>query len=151
VTAGGDPRSKFDPSAHCRGAVGAQTLGQAVTDPSLRILVFDLPPLLRDLVQRALNGNEDITSVVAEASELERMVAETRPDVVIVPLGPEGLQAESRRFLEERSRVRVLGIGLRDGRAALYELRPRRSDLGEVTPDELAETVRAAVARELTV
>jgi DNA-binding NarL/FixJ family response regulator len=122
-----------------------------VSDVSLRILVFDLPPLLRDLVQRALAGNEDITSVVAGASELERVVAETNPDVVIVPLDADGLRAESRRFLEERARVRVLGIGLRDGRAALYELQPRRSELGDVAPDELADTVRAAVARELTV
>jgi DNA-binding NarL/FixJ family response regulator len=122
-----------------------------VSDPSVRILVFDLPPLLRDLVQRALDDYDGITSVVAEASELELVVTRTKPDAVIVPLDDGGLRAESRRFLEERARVRVLGIGLRDGRAALYELQPRRSDLGEVAPDELAETVRSAIARQLTV
>ncbi len=133
-----------------------------VSDASLRILVFDLPPLLRSLVERALAADEDIASVVANAGrlergadadtgELERMIAATKPDVVIVPLDPEGLRADTRRFLEERARVRVLGIGLRDGRTALYELQPRRSDLGEVTPDELPARVRQALARELTV
>lgn len=130
--------------------------GRAQTRPALsdalcRILVFDLPPLLRDLVRRALDGNADMTSLVAEAGQLEPAVAASRPDAVIVPLDDEGLPAESRRFLEDRARVRVLGVGVRDGRAVLHELRPERSELGEVAPADLPRLIRQAVGRKAAI
>jgi DNA-binding NarL/FixJ family response regulator len=122
-----------------------------VSRTPFRILVFDLPPLLRDLVRRALDSSDDIASTTATADALEEAVAAAKPDAVIVPLEDASLSGESRRFLEERARVRVLGLGLRDGRAVLYELRPERSELGEVSPDEFAQAVRAAVSREVRV
>lgn len=126
-------------------------LARYVPDAPLRILVFDLPPLLGDLVQDALDAKDGITSVRAGAGELEQAVATERPHAVIVPLEEAQLLAESRRFLEERTRVRLLGISLRDGRAVLYELRPNRAELGEVSPDELADVVCKAVAQKVRV
>jgi hypothetical protein len=116
----------------------------------LRILVFDLPPLLSDLVRRALDSNRDIVSISAKAGGLERAIAESHPNAVIVPLD-DGLLTETREFLEDRARLRVLGISFRDGRSVLYELRPSRSELGEVAPDELPALIRTALAREVSV
>jgi hypothetical protein len=99
----------------------------------------------------ALDAADVVATTTAASDTLEDAVAREKPDAVIVPLENANLNAESRRFLAERVRVRVLGLGLRDGRAVLYELRPERSELGAVSPDELAEVVRTAVARQVPV
>jgi DNA-binding NarL/FixJ family response regulator len=122
-----------------------------VRSTRFRILVFDLPPLLSDLIHRALEAQEDIASTTASGEPLEDEVARERPDAVIVPLDDANLNAQSRHFLEERARVRVLGLGVRDNKAVLYELRPNKSELGEVSPGELAQALRAAVSQELRV
>jgi hypothetical protein len=122
-----------------------------VRSPRFRILVFDLPPLLSDLIHQEFDAQEDIATTTASGAELEYEVARERPDAVIVPLDDADLDAQSRRFLEERARVRVLGLGVRDNKAVLYELRPNRSELGEVSPGELAQALRAVVSREVRV
>jgi hypothetical protein len=122
-----------------------------VSHPPFRILVFDLPPLLRDLVTRALDANEDMTTVVADQGSLDRAVADERPNVVIVPMDDGELGATGRGFLQERAGVRVLGLGVRDGRVVLYELLPRRSELGTVVPDEVASVIRPVLARGVAV
>lgn len=118
-------------------------------EPCIRILLFDLPPLLRDLVSREFDADEDMTSVVAASGGLERAVADHHPDAVIVPLDQYRLPPESRELLENRARLRVLGLDYRDGRSVLYELRPDRSDLGEVAPAELPGLIRSALGREV--
>lgn len=116
---------------------------------ALKLLVFDVPPLLRDLILRELRSADlDVTSITAEAGQLERVVAETRPDAVIVPVDSDRAGPESRRFLEGRARTRVLGVGTRDGRSVLYELWPRPSELLNASPEELALMVRLTLARE---
>jgi hypothetical protein len=117
---------------------------------SLRIVVFDLPPLLRDLVLLALDPHQDIVTLTAEPGELDRVIVDDQPDAIIVPLDVNGLLGEARRLLEDRARLRVLGVGLRDGRSVLFELRPFRSELGEVAPNELPDLLRAALAGEPT-
>src|SRR5215208_6537231 len=93
----------------------------------LRVLVFDLPPLLDELVRRSLDAAQDVTSLAAGREGLERSVDQDHPDAVIVPLQGGTLTAEGQRFLEDRARrPRVLGLGVRDGRAVLFELRPHR-------------------------
>jgi hypothetical protein len=118
-----------------------------VSDDRLRVLVFDLPPLLRDLVQRALEADADVATTTAGPGELERAVGEARPDAIIMPVDGGHMRAECRRLLEERARIRLLGLGLGDGRSVLYELQPRCTALGEVVPGDLAPVIRRALAR----
>jgi hypothetical protein len=100
------------------------------------------------MVRKALDAHE-MTSVVACAGELDDTVVRDRPDAIIVGLANGDLQPESRCFLEHRARTRVLGLGIRDGRAVLYRLLPERAQLAEaVIPDELPELIRAVLARE---
>jgi hypothetical protein len=123
-----------------------------LTDPSpFRILVFDLPPLLRDMLMRALDANEDMASVAASAGGLEQAVADERPDAIIALMKDDELEPESRRLLEERARFSVLGIQLRKGSAVLFQLGPHRSHLGTIVPDELAPLIRTALARKVGV
>jgi DNA-binding NarL/FixJ family response regulator len=84
------------------------------------------------------------TSLLADLPNLAR---ETDPDVVIVGLHDGDLPPECRELLLERPRVKVLALEESAGHARLYELRPERVEIGEVSPDEVVETIRAAVLR----
>jgi DNA-binding NarL/FixJ family response regulator len=117
----------------------------------LTVVFFDFPPQLRDLIQQALEAEGGVRSETAKPGELAEAVERTRPDAVIMPLEAGDPQPEGRRFLEERVRLKVLGVGVRDGRSILYELCPRKSELGEAKPDEAAAMVRAALARQVVV
>jgi hypothetical protein len=110
--------------------------------------MFDLPRVQADLFEAAFRAQGGV-STRAERGQLETKVAAERPDAVIVPLENAHLSDEGRRFLEERSRVPLLGIGVRDNRAVLYELRPNRSELGEFAPEELPDIVRRVVVQEV--
>ena len=120
-----------------------------MSDDRLRVLVFDLPPLLRDLVQRALEA--DAVTTTAGPGELERAVGETQPDAIIVPVEGGRLPPDCQRLLEEHARVRLLGLGVGDGRSVLYELQPKRTALGEVVPGDLAPVIRRAIARAVPI
>jgi hypothetical protein len=121
-----------------------------VSRPSLRILVFDLPPLLRDLVVRALEEHDDMC-VAAAAGELSVAVEASRPDAVIVAADAGVLAQESRDWLAARARPPVLGLGVRDGRAILYELEPRGTEVGAVAPSALAALIRTSLGRTVGV
>ena len=88
--------------------------------------------------------------MTAQPGELEAALRADRPDAVIVPLGQTGLVGEVRQTLEERARLRVLAVGVRDGRSVLFEMRPVRSEWGDVAPDELPALLRAALAADVT-
>jgi hypothetical protein len=110
--------------------------------------VFGLPPVLQEMVQRALDA-EAMTSVVADAGELDQAVANDHPDAIIVGLANGDLQPESRCFLDDRARTRVLGLGIRDGRVILHRLLPERSQLAQAAvPQELPRLIRSALELE---
>jgi hypothetical protein len=115
-----------------------------VSEIGLRILVFDLPPLLCDLVQRGLEAHAGVTSF-AGTTDLRDAVDSTRPDAVIVRADDGVPTPEARRWLDDRARPPLLGLGVRDGRAVLYELEPRRTELGAVAPNDLAGLIRASL------
>jgi hypothetical protein len=87
-------------------------------------------------VRRTLDAQPDMTALADGSSE--------RPDAVIVPLEDGGLPSAAQRLLDDRARLRILAIGVRDGRTVLYRLRPQRSDLGALTVEELPGVLRSA-------
>lgn len=116
-----------------------------------RVLLVDMPRLLRDMIARAIEAQDDM-QVVGEApnpSAIGSAVTETDPEFVIVGLERAELPRDCAAFLSHRARPRLLGIEAVDGRAFLYELRPDRIRLGDgsVTPEELVSALRAAAAR----
>jgi hypothetical protein len=100
------------------------------------ILMLDLPPLLRDLMCRTLDAQPDMTTISEGSCD--------RPDAVIVGLEDGDLPPAAQRLLDERARLRILAIGIGDGEAVLYRLRPQRSELGAVTVEELPAVLRGA-------
>lgn len=110
-----------------------------------RIVLVDMPPMLHDLVSRLIAGTPGLEVVgdLEDERGLEGAVSAGGADVVVA--GAEVLDAGPLgRLLVERERLSVLTID-REGRdSRLFTLRR----LGEVSPDELVDTIRSAVAAE---
>ncbi|HEX4525383.1 MAG TPA: hypothetical protein VH108_01420 [Gaiellaceae bacterium] len=115
----------------------------------LGILLVDLSRLVGEMVERALARTHDMRVVGRAASleELHEIAQAMDPDVVIVGLQDVELLQACLDLLLERPRMKVLGIEEHAGRAQLYELRPEQVEIGEVSPDEVVDTIRAAVLR----
>jgi DNA-binding NarL/FixJ family response regulator len=121
-----------------------------VAQQRIRVLLVDMPRLLRDLIEHAIARAPDLEVVGTEpdVEGLERAAGETDPEFVIVGLERGDLPESARAFLDARSRPRMLGVEAEEGTAVLYELTPRCVPIGTVTPDQLAGAIRdAAVAR----
>ena len=114
-----------------------------------RILLVDVSRLVGEMVEGAVVRTNDM-GVVGSTSldELLDTARASTPDVVIVGIDAHnGLPDACLELLLERPRVKVLAIEEHGGTARLYELRPERVEIGDVSPDEVVESIRAAVLR----
>jgi DNA-binding NarL/FixJ family response regulator len=112
-------------------------------EPS-RIVLVDMPRILREIIERAVADEPDMEIVDSEAGNmpLREAIEASEPDFVIA--GADYDFGEVARVLDERPRLRVLAVA-GDGREAfLYELRPTRTPLGEVSPRTIVEAIRGA-------
>ena len=110
-----------------------------------RILVL-APPLLASLVREIAAQAEslEVVAVVEDDRELVDDVLRTEPDVLIVGLDEYEPGDVYLDLLERRPRLRILALSGHGREAILWELRPQRTALGEISP----ETLLAAVAAE---
>ena len=118
----------------------------------IRILLAEMPRMLREIVESAVSPQPDMqivgstpARVVAPGAAPPRMV-DADADVVIVGLA----RAEEARaydpVLFQRPHLRILAI-TGDGRGAfLYELRPQAVPIGDVSPQGLVDAIRASAA-----
>ena len=107
-----------------------------------QIVLVDLPRMTREIIEQAVGGEPDMVIVDGHADHdsLPNAVAGSEPDFVIS--GRDYEFAEVCAVLDERPRLRVLVV-VEDGReATLYELRPTRTPLGEVSPRTIVEAIR---------
>ena len=112
--------------------------------PRIRVLLAELPGMLGDIIRKLLASEKDI-EVVGEmaAEELLEFMGQTRADVVILGLEDSELPAIGNQLFSEHPAVRVLGVA-GDGRSTfLYELRPYKVPLGEVSPKALVTAIRS--------
>lgn len=103
------------------------------------------------MIEQAVVAQPDMR-VVATVREPEGLVSaarETRPEFVIfgLPAGEEeGFPAACAELLAEQPRTKVLGIAAAAGNAYLYELRPERTPIGAVAPQDIVSAIRTAAA-----
>jgi DNA-binding NarL/FixJ family response regulator len=105
---------------------------------TLRILVVGLPRLVREMIERSLAAQPDMEVLGGRDSD--------SPDFVVCGLDFPWLPDQYRELLEEQPRARVLGIEAAGGHAYLYELRPQRVAIGEVSPDDIVAAIRTTAA-----
>jgi hypothetical protein len=116
----------------------------------IRILLVDMPRLVRDMLVGAIERQADMAIVGQRpaVAALGEAVRESDAEFVILGLDDHRrLPPDGGRFLAERSRVRLFGIEAVDGEACLYELKPERVELGAVTPESVVRAIRRAASR----
>lgn len=115
----------------------------------LRILLVDLSRFVGEMIEGAVARTQDMGVVGRAASldDLHDVAQATDPDVVIVGLHDAELPQACLDLLLERPRLKVLGIQEHGGHAQLYELLPEQVEIGEFSPDEVVDTIRAALLR----
>lgn len=114
---------------------------------AIRVLLVDMPGMQRDLVERMISGQSDMTVVGALPSRelLPREIDRTAADVVVLGASTPAEIAADEALLFDRPRVMLMELRS-DGRTAhVARLRPERTALLEVSPGQLLEAIRAAV------
>ena len=109
------------------------------------VILIDLPGMLSDILEAILERDSSvrIAAHLRSAGALATAVASSPVDVAIVGGDGGSLAAAVRDLLCERPALRVLTVGSDGREASLYELRPHRTPLGEVSAAELLEAVKA--------
>jgi hypothetical protein len=101
----------------------------------------DLRRLTRELIE---NVADDVGASIfprAQATSLEAAVAEHDANVVIVGRDDPALAGA---LLEKRPRARMLAVVDDGEQSLLYELQPKRRELGELSREVLASELRQA-------
>ncbi len=113
-----------------------------------RIVLAGISRMLSDIITDVVTSQADMEMVgmVADPGMLATTVAEADADVVVLGVPDAELPSEYTMLLGARPQTRLLGVSGDGRRAFLYELRPHRSALGEVSPQALVEAIRAAGA-----
>ncbi len=112
---------------------------------SIRVLIAEMPQLVTDIAQEAIERQPDmeVVGVVRDPGELRTTVTSTEAEVLLCPTGSGELPAVYRELFDSHPRLRLLALEP-DGRSGgVYELRPTRTPL-DVWPDGLVEAIRVA-------
>lgn len=113
-----------------------------------RIVLVDMPPLLREIVRETASREPDL-EVVREheaGADLRAAVEQDDPDFLIVGSG-DATAATVDSLITAGRRLRALEVRSDGRESVLYELRPHRVLLGEISPDTLLHTIRTPPGR----
>lgn len=111
-----------------------------------RILLVEMPRILCDILADVLSAEPDmeVVGVLSSRGKLRATVAETRAEVVVVALEDSELPEDCGRLLRAHPSMRVLGVASGGRHGFLYELRPLKESLGELSPRGLVEAIRTS-------
>lgn len=106
-----------------------------------------MPQLVRDILEQAISTHSDMEVVSEEDCGSSTPVSSCSPDVIIV--GTTAIEESQKMpgLLLRWPKSQVLMITVAGRAAALYELVPHKTALGELSPSELVDVIRARVKR----
>jgi hypothetical protein len=109
---------------------------------------MDLPPLLRQIFEHALAGQSDLQTMSdLRAADADPRVTGTLPDIVITSGGRVDASRRSTALLDRWPSAKILVLTEMGRDAAMFELRPHRTELGQLSPAEAVDVIRNAVHR----
>lgn len=117
----------------------------------IRVLIVDMPRMLHEIVHRSVDECDDMLVVGSlpgsDDGTLADCVAETEPEVVVIGADhPDVAASRCPRLLADRAMTKLLAVADDGGETFLYELRPTRTPLGELSPTALLAAIRSAAA-----
>jgi hypothetical protein len=115
----------------------------------IRVLLMNLRPRLRDIIVDALAGAPDFEFSVDELKS-EQDLGHVSGDVVIVGVAEPNDTEVPMRLLSKLPEMSVLMIAIGGETAAMYQLRPHRKLMSNLTPPGLMAAIRQSAAGRLT-
>lgn len=114
-----------------------------------RIVLVDMPPLLREIVRETASREPDLEVVREHEAgvDLQAAVERDDPDFLIVG-SEEATEGSVGSLISGGRRLRALEVRSDGRESVLYELRPHRVLLGEISPDTLLQTIRTPPGRD---
>ena len=116
----------------------------------IRILLMNLRPRLRDIIVDALTNEEDLEFSLDELGS-ERDLGYTSGDVLIVGIAEPNKTEVPLRLLSKVPEMSVLMIAITGETAAMYQLRPHRKSMGNLTAQGLIDAIRTSTVGRVTV
>ena len=110
----------------------------------IHVLVRNVPPLVRDVLEHAIVSQRDMT-LIADSAEAPPRAGVPAPDIVITAAPRADESQGVAAALSQWPRVPVLLVMLHGREAVVYELDIRTRELGERSPSELIDTIRRVV------
>jgi hypothetical protein len=109
------------------------------------VVLIDLNEVLTGIVAGILESDPDVRIAATRQSDgsLDAAVGALPVDVAIVAGETADLGGPLRDLLCRRPRLRALAVGGDGAETVLYELRPHRTELGELSPPALLRAVKA--------
>jgi hypothetical protein len=118
----------------------------------IRVVLAEMPPLLNDIVRSVLEAEPDVAlePQPVGAAELASADAIARADVLILAEQDER-RVDYAPTLYAHPRLRLVSISDDHRGAVVYEHRPHRAPLGDLSPECLVRAVRATPTSEVRV
>jgi DNA-binding NarL/FixJ family response regulator len=115
----------------------------------IRIVLAGMPMMLLDIISEIVSSEPDLTVVekIGEGSDVGAAARRVRADVVVVQQSSDEPQTAEAALLSEQQ-FRVIALADDGHRGFLYELRPHRVPLGEISAGGLVAAIRAAAQGE---
>jgi chemotaxis response regulator CheB len=109
-----------------------------------RIVLVDMPPLLREIVRDTLAREPDLDVVAEHESDVDVRSAVGETDVDFLIVGAEATTARMgvASVVGAQRGIRAIEVQSDGKESVLYELRPHRVSLGEMSPETLLRTIR---------
>jgi chemotaxis response regulator CheB len=111
----------------------------------IRVLVREMPPLLRGLLETAVSGHEDMELI--RPGPADRAAATTRaaPDVVLIGQRKGVSDGRAAMLLSRWPRSVIVEIEVSGRGVRMHELKPEKTEFGEMSPQELVKTICTVV------
>jgi len=113
-----------------------------------RILLFEMPELLIDLIRDAVAGDPELEVFTAHRGEnADGAVRRCSPDLVMVELSAELPDTRHLALVEESPRLSVLGVRRQGVSGVVFQLQPHRRELGALEHGSLARAIHTMQVR----
>ena len=109
-----------------------------------RIVLIDMSPLLREIVREALVPEPDLEVVAEHEGPVDLRTAVERDGADFVIFGADAPGDSIQSLIAANHGVRAIEVRSDGKESVLYELRPHRVSLGEISSETLVRTIRAA-------
>jgi hypothetical protein len=117
-------------------------MGVALVVAQIRVALLDMKPKLRDILVDAIGREPDLQLVPAVIPAGGGPLVEAAPDALLCESRDPGEATVPARLLNAFPHARVLMVAAAGDRAVVFELRPHRHELADVSMGQLINAIR---------